>query len=66
MCPGRELRQGSVAAYPTASNSSVILDQTGAEYLIGHGDMLVGGSVPLQRRQESLVTRTEIDTAMQR
>jgi S-DNA-T family DNA segregation ATPase FtsK/SpoIIIE len=49
----------------TATNSAVILDQTGAEYLIGHGDMIVGGSIPVQRLQGSLVTRTEIEVAMQ-
>ncbi len=49
----------------TATNSSVILDQTGAEYLIGHGDMLIGGSVPVQRLQGPLVSRTEIDMAME-
>ncbi|MBW2148892.1 MAG: PD-(D/E)XK nuclease family protein [Deltaproteobacteria bacterium] len=50
----------------TASNSSIILDQTGAEYLIGHGDMIIGGSVPIQRLQGPLVTKTEIELAMQK
>jgi len=48
----------------TATNSSVILDQTGAEYLVGCGDMLVGGSVPVQRLQGPLVTRTDIEEAL--
>ncbi len=45
----------------SASNSRIILDEGGAEYLIGHGDMLVGGSIPLERLQGPLVTKTEID-----
>jgi Cdc6-like AAA superfamily ATPase len=49
----------------SAANSSIILDTPGAEYLIGHGDMLIGGSVPLQRLQGPLVTKTEIEMAMQ-
>jgi S-DNA-T family DNA segregation ATPase FtsK/SpoIIIE len=48
-----------------AANSTIILDTTGAEYLIGHGDMLIGGSVPLQRLQGPLVTKTEIEMAIQ-
>jgi DNA segregation ATPase FtsK/SpoIIIE, S-DNA-T family len=48
----------------TASNSSIILDQTGAEYLIGLGDMLIGGSLFLERLQGPLVTGTEIEMAM--
>ncbi|MDM8522669.1 DNA translocase FtsK [Desulfococcaceae bacterium HSG8] len=50
----------------TSSNSIIILDQTGAEYLIGHGDMMIGGSVPVQRLQGPLVTRSEIEMAMQK
>jgi S-DNA-T family DNA segregation ATPase FtsK/SpoIIIE len=50
----------------TASNSSIILDQTGAEYLIGLGDMLIGGTVDLERLQGPLVTGTEIEMAMSR
>ncbi len=49
----------------SAANSTIILDTSGAEYLIGHGDMLIGGSVPLQRLQGPLVTKTEIEMAMQ-
>ena len=48
----------------SAVNSAIILDQTGAECLIGHGDMLIGGSVPLQRLQGPLVSRTEIETGV--
>ena len=48
----------------TASNSSIILDQTGAEYLIGLGDMLIGGSLCLERLQSPLVTGSEIEKAM--
>jgi DNA segregation ATPase FtsK/SpoIIIE, S-DNA-T family len=48
----------------TASNSSIILDQTGAEYLIGLGDMLIGGSLFLERLQGPMATRTEIEMAM--
>lgn len=48
----------------TGRNSSVILDQPGAECLIGHGDMMVGGSVPVQRLQCPIVTKTEIEKAM--
>ncbi|MFO8085616.1 MAG: DNA translocase FtsK, partial [Desulfobacterales bacterium] len=50
----------------TASNSSIILDQTGAEYLIGMGDMLIGGSLCLERIQGPLTTKTEIEMAMSR
>ncbi|MDM8550103.1 DNA translocase FtsK [Desulfobacterales bacterium HSG2] len=50
----------------TSSNSIIILDQTGAEYLIGHGDMMIGGSVPVQRLQGPLVTKTEIEMATQK
>lgn len=48
----------------TAVNSNIILDTTGAEYLTGHGDLLIGGSVPLQRLQGPLVTKTEIEMAI--
>ena len=50
----------------TASNSRVILDENGAERLVGYGDMLVGGSVPVQRLQGPLVTREDIDAAIAR
>ncbi len=45
----------------SAVNSRIILDEGGGEYLIGHGDMLVGGSIPLQRLQGLLVTKSDID-----
>ncbi|MFO7903887.1 MAG: FtsK/SpoIIIE domain-containing protein [Pirellulaceae bacterium] len=43
-----------------AANSRIILDEPGAEYLIGHGDMLVGGSTAVERLQGALVTKTEL------
>ncbi|MCF8086211.1 MAG: PD-(D/E)XK nuclease family protein [Desulfohalobiaceae bacterium] len=46
-----------------SSNSRVILNEAGAERLVGYGDMLVGGSVPVQRLQGPLVTREDIDAA---
>ncbi len=45
----------------TASNSRVILDESGAERLVGHGDMLIGGSVEVQRLQAPLLTPREIE-----
>lgn len=48
----------------TTTNSKVILDDSGAECLIGNGDMLIGGSVPLQRVQGPLVSKSEIEEAM--
>jgi S-DNA-T family DNA segregation ATPase FtsK/SpoIIIE len=47
----------------TASNSRVILGENGAECLVGYGDMLVGGSVPIQRLQGPLVTREDVEAA---
>jgi len=47
----------------SGANSKIILDTSGAEYLVGHGDMLIGGSVPLQRVQGPLVSKTEIERA---
>ena len=38
------------------SNSRIILDESGAECLAGYGDMLIGGSVPIQRLQGALVS----------
>ncbi|MBP9008001.1 MAG: PD-(D/E)XK nuclease family protein [Methanospirillum sp.] len=40
----------------SASNSRIILDESGAECLAGYGDMLIGGSVPIQRLQGALVS----------
>ena len=48
----------------TASNSFIILDQSGAEYLIGLGDMLIGGAIYLERLQGPLVTGTDIKMAI--
>jgi len=42
------------------TNSMIILDQPGAEYLIGRGDMIIGGSVPFQRLQGALSGKEEI------
>lgn len=44
----------------SSTNSRIILDDTGGEYLIGHGDMLVGGSIAIQRLQGPLVTGSDI------
>ncbi len=49
----------------TGANSSVILDCTGAEYLIGYGDMLIGGSVPLQRLQGPMAQASDIQAVLQ-
>lgn len=38
------------------SNSRIILDEGGAECLAGYGDMLIGGSVPVQRLQSAKVS----------
>ncbi|HPP79188.1 FtsK/SpoIIIE domain-containing protein, partial [Methanospirillum sp.] len=40
----------------SSSNSRIILDESGAECLAGYGDMLIGGSVPVQRLQGALVS----------
>jgi S-DNA-T family DNA segregation ATPase FtsK/SpoIIIE len=45
----------------TTCNSQIILDEPGAEKLIGNGDMLVGGAIPIMRLQGSLPTKTEIN-----
>ncbi|WP_446009524.1 DNA translocase FtsK [Candidatus Electrothrix sp.] len=44
----------------TSTNSNVILDTKGAENLMGNGDMLVGGAVPLIRLQGPLATKTDL------
>lgn len=49
----------------SAANSRIILDEPGAEYLIGHGDMLVGGSTAMERLQGGLVTKTELEKLAQ-
>lgn len=43
------------------ANSKLILDDSGAEMLMGNGDMLVGGAVPIMRLQGPLSTRSDID-----
>lgn len=45
----------------TATNSRIILDETGAEFLVGHGDMLVGGSTAIERLQGPMVTKSDVD-----
>ncbi len=50
----------------TATNSQVILDEPGAERLMGAGDMLVGGAIPVTRLQGAFPTRAEIAMAMGR
>ncbi|MFO7749521.1 MAG: DNA translocase FtsK [Desulfobacteraceae bacterium] len=47
----------------SATNSSIIIDEPGAERLIGKGDMLIGGALPVTRLQGALPTRTEIQKA---
>ncbi|MDR1385457.1 MAG: hypothetical protein LBJ67_16655 [Planctomycetaceae bacterium] len=42
-------------------NSQVILDESGAECLAGHGDMLIGGAVSPCRLQGALVTTGDIE-----
>jgi S-DNA-T family DNA segregation ATPase FtsK/SpoIIIE len=48
----------------TSANSQVVLDEPGAERLMGNGDMLVGGAVPLVRLQAAIPTKTEIRSAL--
>jgi S-DNA-T family DNA segregation ATPase FtsK/SpoIIIE len=48
----------------SGANSKLILDEEGAQRLLGNGDMLVGGAVPLERLQGALPTRTEIEAAL--
>ncbi len=43
----------------TLANSRIVLDEPGAERLMGNGDMLAGGAVPLMRLQGPLPTKTE-------
>jgi hypothetical protein len=43
----------------SAINSKIILDESGAECLIGHGDMLIEGSVPINRLQGSMVSKRD-------
>ena len=48
----------------STANSKLILDEAGAERLMGNGDMLVGGALPLMRLQGSLSTRSDIEAVM--
>ncbi|MCP4691240.1 MAG: DNA translocase FtsK, partial [Desulfobacterales bacterium] len=50
----------------TGANSQVILDEPGAERLMGAGDMLVGGAIPITRLQGAIPTRAEIEMVMGR
>ncbi len=50
----------------TAANSNIIIDEPGAERLIGKGDLLIGGALPITRLQGALPTRTEIEKALNR
>jgi len=50
----------------TASNSNIILDQSGAECLIGKGDMLIGGSIPIARLQGAIASKTDIKRIIQK
>ena len=43
------------------ANSKIILDEPGAECLIGNGDMLLGGSVKLTRLQGALASQTDYE-----
>ena len=43
------------------ANSKIILDETGAECLIGNGDMLVGGSVKITRLQGAWASATDYE-----
>ena len=49
-----------------SSNSQVILDASGAENLMGNGDMLVGGAIPLTRLQGPLATKTDLDLVVKK
>ena len=44
------------------ANSKIILDQSGAECLIGNGDMLLGGSVKPLRLQGALTSQTDYNS----
>jgi S-DNA-T family DNA segregation ATPase FtsK/SpoIIIE len=47
----------------TMSNSHIVIDQPGAECLIGKGDMLIAGSMPIKRLQGPIASKTDIDKA---
>ena len=46
----------------TSSNSQIVLDEPGAEMLMGNGDMLVGGAIPITRLQGPIPTTTRVET----
>lgn len=48
------------------ANSKIILDEIGAECLIGNGDMLLGGNVKLTRLQGAMASKTDYDTLVPR
>jgi S-DNA-T family DNA segregation ATPase FtsK/SpoIIIE len=48
------------------ANSKIILDQGGAECLIGNGDMLLGGRVNLIRLQGAMASKTDYDALEKR
>jgi S-DNA-T family DNA segregation ATPase FtsK/SpoIIIE len=43
----------------SAKNSMIILDETGAECLLGKGDLLMGGSLSVQRLQGAMVRKVK-------
>ena len=43
------------------ANSKIVLDEPGAECLIGNGDMLLGGSVRITRLQGAMASKTDYD-----
>jgi S-DNA-T family DNA segregation ATPase FtsK/SpoIIIE len=47
-------------------NSQIILDEGGAEKLIGRGDLLVGGSIGIERLQCPLATTADIEKVQKR
>lgn len=47
-------------------NSKIILDEGGGEFLMGYGDMLVGGSIGIQRLQAPIVTEQDIQRLKER
>jgi len=48
----------------TATNSQVILDQSGAQNLLGRGDLFVGGAVPVRRLQSPLASDDDVRRAL--
>ncbi|MDR1957955.1 MAG: PD-(D/E)XK nuclease family protein [Planctomycetaceae bacterium] len=50
----------------SGTNSKVILDEVGAECLLGNGDMLAGGSIPTVRLQGAYVTGSDLTRVQQK